>query len=204
MIRVSVKDLSSRRTGLNIKDHIVVDERKYLNDFRLSASSITPNILNGKPDLTNMAITEEYLCLTITIYRKPGLELQEFVDHMQKIHAVICADLMEQYGIVEYTQVRGGPLPAYCCCSIRPKHHEEKYRHSSFLDNRLISAPKQKLASASSFLILHLLRSRTSTPLCRSHSRSWKTSSHIGTTSISRRSSCQIMQILQISAKLRK
>lgn len=48
---------------------------------------------------------EEHLCLTITIYRKPGMELQEFVDYMHKVHAVICADLMEQYGIVEYTQV---------------------------------------------------------------------------------------------------
>ncbi|OQV09740.1 EthD domain-containing protein [Cladophialophora immunda] len=52
---------------------------------------------------------EEHLCLTITIYRKPGMEPQEFVDHMHKVHAVICADLMEEYGIVEYTQTHISP-----------------------------------------------------------------------------------------------
>ncbi|KAJ9612968.1 hypothetical protein H2200_002909 [Cladophialophora chaetospira] len=51
----------------------------------------------------------EHLCLTISIYRKPAMTLKEFEDYMHSIHAVICADLMEQYGIVEYTQTHNSP-----------------------------------------------------------------------------------------------
>lgn len=45
------------------------------------------------------------LCLTITAYKKPGMDFDEYVKYMREVHAAICAESMEKYGILEYTQV---------------------------------------------------------------------------------------------------
>ncbi|KAJ3536839.1 hypothetical protein NM208_g6552 [Fusarium decemcellulare] len=43
------------------------------------------------------------ICLTITAFRKPSLNEEEYRHYMTKVHARLVSPLMEEYGIVRYT-----------------------------------------------------------------------------------------------------
>ncbi|KAK5988369.1 Dehydratase aurZ [Cladobotryum mycophilum] len=45
----------------------------------------------------------QYIGLTITAFRRPGLDEDEYREHMTKAHAPLVSPLMEEYGIVRYT-----------------------------------------------------------------------------------------------------
>lgn len=49
--------------------------------------------------------SQPLLCLTITGYKKPGMPDDEYRAYMAKQHASLVGPLMEEYGIVSYTQV---------------------------------------------------------------------------------------------------
>lgn len=57
---------------------------------------------------------EDLLCLTITAYKRPGMDFDDYVKYMQEVHTPLVSEQMEKHGILEYTQVSGllSKLPA--------------------------------------------------------------------------------------------
>lgn len=54
------------------------------------------------------------LCLTITAHRKKEMSYEEFVKYLNGYHGAICADVMAEHGIIEYTQVSKLLGESYC------------------------------------------------------------------------------------------
>lgn len=45
------------------------------------------------------------LCLTVTAYRNPALNEDEYREYMTKVHAPLVSGLMQEYGILRYNMV---------------------------------------------------------------------------------------------------
>lgn len=60
----------------------------------------TPDV----PEL-NGTSKDQFLCLTICCYRKPGMSEEDYRNHMIKVTAPMTQDLMVKYGVKRWTMV---------------------------------------------------------------------------------------------------
>jgi hypothetical protein len=54
---------------------------------------------------TNGSEAGSLICLTITAFRNPSLDEEEYRQYMTQSHARLVSPLMEEYGILRYTMV---------------------------------------------------------------------------------------------------
>lgn len=83
--------------------------------LRLASSiSVSPNIFTSPANMTVANDIPEppagdrenqFLCLTICGYRKPGMSEVDYRNHMTKVSAPMTKDLMVKYGVKRWTQV---------------------------------------------------------------------------------------------------
>ncbi|KAB5542433.1 EthD domain-containing protein [Coniochaeta sp. 2T2.1] len=52
---------------------------------------------------TNGSVPDNLICLTITAFRNPSMEEEEYRQYMTQSHAKLVSPLMEEYGILRYT-----------------------------------------------------------------------------------------------------
>lgn len=70
----------------------------------LFVQSIESNSLRGH--LPDMPGTDEFYCLSILGYRRPGLSQEEYMDYMINRHAPLVVDLLTKHRILQYNVVR--------------------------------------------------------------------------------------------------
>lgn len=62
--------------------------------------------ISSSPNYTGeLSQPSSLICLTITAYRNPSLDEEEYRRYMTKVHARLVSPLMEEYGILRYTMV---------------------------------------------------------------------------------------------------
>jgi hypothetical protein len=65
--------------------------------------------MTNSPDIPERATEDprnQFLCLTICGYRRPGMSETDYRDHMTNVSAPMTKDLMVKYGVKRWTTVR--------------------------------------------------------------------------------------------------
>lgn len=100
--RITLKNKTCTHFRINLKHYLcdptIICSKPYNIAAVMSEHTEIPARPPGNPG-------HQLLCLTICGYRRPGMNEEDYKNHMTKVSAPMTRDLMIKYGVKRWTQV---------------------------------------------------------------------------------------------------